>query len=34
VLTESQWQKKREAEGSSGAGAGMLGREGMEREID
>jgi hypothetical protein len=34
VLTEAEWQKKRDAEGSSGAGAGMLGREGMEREID
>ena len=34
VPTEAEWQKKREAEGSSGAGAGMLGRKGMEREID
>ena len=28
VLTESDWQKKRAAEGSSGAGAGMFAREG------
>ena len=34
VLTEADWQKKREAEGSSGAGAGMLGREGLVREMD
>jgi hypothetical protein len=34
VLTEADWQKKREAEGSSGAGAGMMGREGQRREMD
>ncbi len=34
VLTEAEWQKKRDAEGSSGAGAGMLGREGFVREMD
>ena len=33
VLAETDWQKKREAEGSSGAGAGML-RFGEAREID
>ena len=33
VLAEADWQKKREAEGSSGAGPGML-RFGEAREID
>jgi photosystem II stability/assembly factor-like uncharacterized protein len=34
VITESDWQKKREAEGSSGSAAGMLRMEGQEREMD
>jgi hypothetical protein len=34
VLTEADWRKKREAEGSSGAGAGMLVDEGSRGEID
>ncbi len=34
VLTEAEWQKKREAEGSSGAGAGMLLLATEMREID
>jgi hypothetical protein len=34
VLTEAEWQKKREAEGSSGSAAGMLRMEGQEREMD
>ncbi len=35
VLNEADWQKKREAEGSSGAAAvGMLNREGQMREMD
>ncbi len=34
VLTEADWQKKRDAEGSSGAGAGMLSFEGFRREMD
>jgi hypothetical protein len=34
VLTEAGWQKKREAEGSSGAGAGMRVSAGSMREMD
>ena len=35
VLREAEWQKKREAEGSSGAGAGMMrAMEGTVREMD
>jgi len=34
VLTEADWQKKRDAEGSSGAGAGFLRALGGVREID
>jgi photosystem II stability/assembly factor-like uncharacterized protein len=34
VLTEADWQKKREAEGSSGSAAGMLRMEGQERDMD
>jgi hypothetical protein len=33
VLTEADWQKKRAAEGSSGA-SGMMSREGLAREMD
>jgi len=34
VLAEPDWQKKREAEGSSGAGAAMRFMQGQAREID
>jgi photosystem II stability/assembly factor-like uncharacterized protein len=34
VLTEADWQKKREAEGGSGTGAGMRVFTGQTREID
>jgi hypothetical protein len=34
VLTEAEWQKKREAEGSSGSGAGKLLMRNETREID
>ncbi|MGD1080975.1 MAG: glycosyl hydrolase [Candidatus Sulfotelmatobacter sp.] len=34
VLTEADWQKKREAEGGSGAATGMRGLTGQGREMD
>ncbi len=34
VLTETDWQKKREAEGSSGASSGLLMFGGLRREMD